>query len=71
MEGWKGQVSGGYLAPYGLTYDQRAHPGGASTCPAPESGSSRATPWGSWWRTPISGPREQLAAEDPGCPRWR
>ena len=23
IEGWKGQVSSGYLAPYGLTYDQR------------------------------------------------
>lgn len=37
IEGWKGQVSSGYLAPYGLTYDQRLTRL-SFDLPAPESG---------------------------------
>ena len=67
VEGWKGQVSSGYLAPYGLTYDQRLTRL-SFDLPAPESGVQSGSALGELTADAYLWAAEQLAGVEPGTP---
>ena len=67
IEGWKGQVSSGYLAPYGLTYDQRLTRL-SFDLPAPESGVQSGSALGELTADAYLWAAEHLAGVEPGTP---